>query len=237
MFVLVSADTTCGICADLLRYILTEDELLTDEVNRLELRRMFKDRFQSSVEIIETIEAELRDEHIVPKPTKPSPLPIRDPDDRWGLASAVDGQADLLVTGDQDLLAIAGHAPLAIVDPRGCWDRLCRSQYPPAVGGNGIGPPRLRQGLRPDTCGVNGPWAGEDDVSRSILHLDEAGSMELLTTVDELELVPYLFPPDHHAGRGGMLGSPLVEHHDRRVEPAVLRTAPLAVTWRGNQWT
>ena len=55
---------------------------------------------------------------------KPSPLLIRDPDDQWILASAVDGQADLLVTGDQDLLAIADRAPLAIVDPRGCWDRL-----------------------------------------------------------------------------------------------------------------
>ena len=124
--VLVSAYTTRGICADLLRYILAEHELLTGEVNLLELRRVLKDRFQASVEIIETIEAELRDETIVPKPAKPSPIPIRDPDDRWVLASAVDGQADLLVTGDQDILTIAVQAPIAIVDPRGCWDRLRR---------------------------------------------------------------------------------------------------------------
>ena len=124
--VLVSAYTARGICADLLRYILAEHELLTGEVNLLELRRVLKDRFQAPVEIIETIEAELRDETIIPKPTKPSPIPIRDPDDRWVLASAVDGQADLLVTGDQDLLTIVDQAPLAIVDPRGCWDRLRR---------------------------------------------------------------------------------------------------------------
>lgn len=124
--VLVSAYTARGICADLLRYILAEHELLTGEVNLLELRRVLKDRFQAPVEIIETIEAELRDEMIIPKPTKPSPIPIRDPDDRWVLASAVDGQADLLVTGDQDLLTIVDQAPLAIVDPRGCWDRLRR---------------------------------------------------------------------------------------------------------------
>ena len=42
----------------------------------------------------------------------------------WVLASAIDGRADLLVTWDQDLLAIANQAPLPIVDPRGCWDRL-----------------------------------------------------------------------------------------------------------------
>jgi putative PIN family toxin of toxin-antitoxin system len=124
--VLVSAYTTRGICTDLLRYILAEHELLTGEVNLLELRRVLKDRFHASVEIIETIEGELRDETIVPKPAKPSLLPIRDPDDRWVLASAIDGRADLLVTGDQDLLAVAQQAPLSIVDPRGCWDRLRR---------------------------------------------------------------------------------------------------------------
>lgn len=122
--VLVSAYTTRGICADLLRYILAEHELLTGEVNLVELRRVLRDRFHASPELIATVEAELRDETIVPKPAKPSPLPIRDPDDRWVLASAVDGNADLLVTGDRDLLAVARQAPLAIVDPRGCWDRF-----------------------------------------------------------------------------------------------------------------
>ncbi len=122
--VLVSAYTARGICADLLRYILAEHELLTGEVNLVELRHVLRDRFHASSELIATVEAELRDETIVPKPAKPSPLAIRDPDDRWVLASAVDGNADLLVTGDHDLLAVARQAPLAIVDPRGCWDRL-----------------------------------------------------------------------------------------------------------------
>ena len=122
--VLVSAYTARGICADLLRYILAEQELLTGEVNLLELRHVLRDRFHASPELIATVEAELREATIVPKPAKPSPLPLRDPDDRWVLASAVDGHADLLVTGDRDLLAVARQAPLAIVDPRGCWDRL-----------------------------------------------------------------------------------------------------------------
>ena len=124
--VLVSAYTTRGICTDLLRYILAEHELLTGEVNLVDLRRVLRARIRASPELIATVEAELRDETIVPKPAKPSPLPIRDPDDRWVLASAVDGNADLLVTGDRDLLAVARQAPLAIVDPRGCWDRLRR---------------------------------------------------------------------------------------------------------------
>lgn len=122
--VLVSAYTARGICADLMRHILAEHELLTGEVNIAELRRVLRDRFRASAAIIDSVEAELRDQVVVPKPLKPSPVPVRDPDDRWVLESAVAGEADLLVTGDQHLLDVADQAPVAIVNPRGCWDRL-----------------------------------------------------------------------------------------------------------------
>ena len=45
----------------------------------------------------------------------------RDKDDRWVFASAVEGRAEVFVTGDRDLLDVAGAAPLKIVDPRGFW--------------------------------------------------------------------------------------------------------------------
>lgn len=122
--VLVSAYTARGICADLMRHILAEHELLTGEVNIAELRRVLRDRFRASAALSDSVEAELRDQVVVPKPLKPSLLPVRDPDDRWVLASAVAGKADLLVTGDQDLLEVAAQAPVAIVNPRGCWERL-----------------------------------------------------------------------------------------------------------------
>ena len=122
--VLVSAYTTRGICADLLRYTLAEHELLTGVVNLGELRGVLCDRFQASPELIAAIETELRDQTIIPKPTRPSLIAMRDPDDTWVLASAIAGHADLLVTDDQDLLTISAQAPLPIVDPRGCWNHL-----------------------------------------------------------------------------------------------------------------
>ena len=42
-------------------------------------------------------------------------------DDRWVCASAVEGRAEVFVTGDRDLLDVAGAASLKIVDPRGFW--------------------------------------------------------------------------------------------------------------------
>ncbi len=122
--VLVSAYMARGLCADLLRHVLAEHELLTGEVNLAELRRVLGDRFHAPATLVAAVEAELRDNTIIPKPLQPSALPIRDPDDRWVLASAIDGQADMLVTGDKDLLTVADASPLPIVDPRGCWDRL-----------------------------------------------------------------------------------------------------------------
>ena len=122
--VLVSAYTARGLCADLMRLILTEHELVTGEVNLAELRRVLRDRFRASPAQIASIEAELRDETVVPKPATPSPLAVRDPDDRWVLASAVASKADLLVTGDQDLLAVADQSPFTIVMPRACWERI-----------------------------------------------------------------------------------------------------------------
>ena len=122
--VLVSAYTTRGICADLMRQILTEHELLTGEVNVVELERVLRVRFKVPSAKLAAVESELRDQTIVPKPAKPSPILVRDPDDRWVLASAVAGDADMLVTGDKELLAVAAVSPIPIVNQRGCWDRL-----------------------------------------------------------------------------------------------------------------
>ena len=122
--VLISAYTARGICADLLRHILAEHDLLTGEVNIVERRRVLRDRFQATPALIAAVESELRDETVIAKPAKPSPVRVRDPDDQWVLASAIAGNADMLVTGDQDLLAVAAGVAISIVSPRGCWERL-----------------------------------------------------------------------------------------------------------------
>ena len=122
--VLVSAFASRGLCADVVRHILAEHELLTGEVNIVEFRRVLRDRIKVSSPVIAAIERLLRDQVIVPKPEKPNPLPIRDADDKWVLASAVAGDADVLVTGDADLLEMASRSPLPIVNPRGFWDMI-----------------------------------------------------------------------------------------------------------------
>lgn len=74
--VLVSAYTTRDICADILRYILTEHDLLTGGVNLVELRRVLRDRFHASPELIETVDAKLQDQTIIPNPPAPPRSPF-----------------------------------------------------------------------------------------------------------------------------------------------------------------
>lgn len=122
--VLISAFAARGLCADLMRLLLAEHEVLTGEVNLVELQRVLTTRFKASAAQVDVIVQLLRDQTVIPQPTALLPLRVRDADDAWVLASAVAGGADLLVSGDQDLLILAPDAPLPIVSPRDAWSRL-----------------------------------------------------------------------------------------------------------------
>ncbi len=122
--VLVAAFATRGLCADLVRTILADHQLITGDVVLTELRTVLEERIKLPTSTVTEIVALLRAQEVVPKPAKFSSLRIRDADDQWIVASALAGQADVLVTGDQDLLAVAKASPLPILSPRGFWERL-----------------------------------------------------------------------------------------------------------------
>lgn len=122
--VLVAAFATRGLCSDVLRSVLTEHELVLGDVILGELRRVLAKKLRLPADRIAAAEAVFSAVEVIPKPTQPSPISIRDRDDRGVLATAVAGRADVLVTGDDDLLAEAKDAPLPILAPRTFWDLL-----------------------------------------------------------------------------------------------------------------
>ena len=121
--VLVSAFGARGLCADLFRYLLVEHEILTGETNITELTRTLLEKFGASVEQTREVESQLREHMVVPRPDI-FPIRVRDPDDAIVLSAAIAGAADMLVTGDKDLLSVASKAPLPILTPRQAWDSL-----------------------------------------------------------------------------------------------------------------
>lgn len=122
--VLVAAFATRGLCADVLRTVLAEHDLVVGEVILVELRRTLAAKFKLPSDRIDAVEAVLAAVPIIPKPAAPSAVAIRDPADRWVLATAVAGAADVLVTGDRDLLVVASDSPIPILEPRAFWELL-----------------------------------------------------------------------------------------------------------------
>ena len=121
--VLVSGFTTRGLCADVIRLVLAEHELVVGEVVLKELERVLTRKIELPAETIQEIIAFLEQQPIQPTPKAVSPIPVRDEDDQWVLASALAATAEILVTGDKDLLDIAGKVTgLTITDPRGFWN-------------------------------------------------------------------------------------------------------------------
>lgn len=127
--VLVSAMATRGLCADLLQVILADHQLLVGETVLTEVVRVLDRRLHLAPRTIGEWEAFLRRQGEVIPTSPPLALRIRDAADRAILAEAVAGQADVLVTGDRDLLVVAPRAPIRIQSPREFWEQL-RSAEP-----------------------------------------------------------------------------------------------------------
>jgi len=122
--VLVAAFAARGLCADVLRTVLSEHELVYGEVIRTEFRRALKTKLKLPVDRIASAGAVFAGLAVVPKPGAPHPLELRDRDDRWVLVTALAGGAEVLVTGDEDLLIVAAQAPPPVLSPREYWQLL-----------------------------------------------------------------------------------------------------------------
>lgn len=123
--VLVSALATRGLSADLVQLIISEHELICAEVVLVELERILTQKLKVPKTAVDQHLAALRRHTTVPLPATRSPYRLRDADDEPVLASALLGHADVLVTGDKDLLSIKAEVKeLIITDPRSLWELL-----------------------------------------------------------------------------------------------------------------
>ena len=120
--VLASAFGTRGLCADVLRLIFREHELITGEIVLEELRRVLKGKFGVPARTVAEIENFLRGYHVEPTRGKLPELELDDRSDVLVIGSAINAEAEILITGDKEMLRLNEKAAgLRIVSPRDFW--------------------------------------------------------------------------------------------------------------------
>lgn len=122
--ILASAVATRGLCADVLREVLTSHELVISDSLLKELRRVLQRNLKVPTLLISEFIDVLKQDTVFVKPADLPEVNIKDKDDLIILASALSGEADLFVTGDKELLELAKVENLEIVSPRAFWEKL-----------------------------------------------------------------------------------------------------------------
>jgi putative PIN family toxin of toxin-antitoxin system len=93
-------------------FILIISPQLRSELEEVLSREKFRVRYRVSDEIREDILSLIDTNGIVANPRRRLPVSIRDPKDEIVLATALGGRADVIVTGDDDLLVLNGDPRL-----------------------------------------------------------------------------------------------------------------------------
>ena len=124
--VLVSAVATRALCADLLQAHLAEHDLMVGETVLQELARVLRQKLHVPPDIITELDSYLRRHATIVQRTSGGRMKGLDAPDAAVVREAVPGGAEVLVTGDGDLLALT-TPPVKIVSPRGLWDLLRRA--------------------------------------------------------------------------------------------------------------
>jgi uncharacterized protein len=115
--VLIAAFIAKGRCADLLEHCVQHDTVLLSDFIVSELREHLVGKFKYEESEADEVVALLRQNSEIVTPAPLESRVCRDPDDDQILATALSGNADCLVTGDKDLLAIGQFRTIPIMRP------------------------------------------------------------------------------------------------------------------------
>lgn len=121
--VVVAGLVTEGLCHELLETHLLEHTAILSTVLWNELVETLEEKFALTVDDLPFLH--LYRQRAVWCDVRPLAQSVcRDPDDDWVLATALAGSADLIVTGDSDLLVLGSFQGVVILNPRQFIERL-----------------------------------------------------------------------------------------------------------------
>jgi len=124
--VLVAGMVADGLCRDLVKRRLLRAELITSPALLQELARTLRRKFDTDPTDVPWLKAYRERATLVRPKALPGPV-CRDRDDDNVLATAVAGQADIILTGDDDLLVLGEYNGIRILSPRQFVELMDRS--------------------------------------------------------------------------------------------------------------
>lgn len=118
--------TRKGLCATVVEHALESDPVFLSQFILDELRRTLLSKSKLSEGVVnELIEMLMQDTTLV-TPTDVDPQVCRDPNDAAILGTALAASADVLVSGDKDLLVLQRLGTIEIMTPREYHDRISK---------------------------------------------------------------------------------------------------------------
>ena len=119
--VLVAALVTRGVCSDLLEHCVRQHIVISSQPMLSELRDVLIRKFrQRDVDVRNALRL-FAETFILVAPDALKPPVCRDRDDDLVLATALAGECDAIITGDQDLIILDPFRDIRVVAPSAFW--------------------------------------------------------------------------------------------------------------------
>lgn len=126
--VVIAAYAARGLCHELFELCMDRHTLITSEDILQETKKNLKKQLGLPENLVESVLRMLREKsQLHDYETLPSPV-CRDADDDKILALAKSSGADMIITGDPDLLVLEKFESTIIVSPRQFWERLKKKE-------------------------------------------------------------------------------------------------------------
>jgi len=122
--VIIAAFAARGLSADVFQLCLSSQTVITSEHILSEVREKLTGKISLPASIADDIIAYLKETAVLVDPQPVTDVECRDKEDLPVLGAAVGGQAEFIITGDNDLLILQQYKNIRIVTPRQFWELL-----------------------------------------------------------------------------------------------------------------
>jgi len=123
--VFIAAVVSDGLCRDLVRVRVLPRRIVTSKPLLRELRSTSRNKFAVDPDELPLLR-QLQEEAEIVAPVRLDERVCRDEDDDMVLTTAIAGKADVIVTGDEDLLVLRKFGGIKILSPRQFLELLDR---------------------------------------------------------------------------------------------------------------